>query len=139
MTENSSNDPNNRDDASFCRFCGAKFPDGASFCPGCGAPRGAYSRVDVQIERPAPIRVSDWLVASIFTTIVFFPIGLGALVFSLLARCAARSGALPEALGLAEGAKIWNVVLWVVAFGGIVIVAFFCFIAFLFGLAALLF
>lgn len=106
----------------FCPNCGAKLVDGAAFCQACGVkPDGSRAGESPrQGGYAAPVRVSDWLVFSVITTVVFFPAGVGALIFSLLARASANSGDAPTAHSFAAVAKTWNVVVWLLALGGVV-------------------
>ena len=111
----------------FCVQCGSEIPEGAQFCSNCGAPRGgtATNRSPYSAPQTSETRVSDCLVWSIVSTIVFFPMGLGALVFSLLSRNAAGKGDISGAMGFAEGARVWNIVLWIIALGGALVGLFF--------------
>ena len=119
----------------FCVQCGSKIPEGAQFCSSCGAPRGgtATNQSSYSAHQTSETRVSDCLVWSIVSTIVFFPWGLGALIFSLLSRNAADKGNLSGAIGYAEGARVWNIVLWIVALGGLLVVGFFLILMAIFG------
>ncbi len=119
----------------FCAQCGAEIPNGANFCSSCGAPRaGSAPNPSPNPARPTTgARVSDCLVWSIVSTIVFFPMGLGALIFSLLSRNAAGKGDLSDAMGFAEGARVWNIVLWVIALGGLLVAGFFLILMAIFG------
>lgn len=99
----------------FCVNCGAPMDCGGVFCPQCGASSSRRSRA---LARPY---VGGWLVWSIITSIVFFPLGLGALAFSLAARLVADSYA--EARSLARCAFLWNLVMWLLSVFGFFLVA----------------
>lgn len=88
----------------FCTNCGAPMERGGVYCSQCGA----APRRSCALYQPY---VGGWLVWSIITSIVFFPIGLGALAFSLAARFVASSYA--EAKSLARCAFLWNLVMWI--------------------------
>ena len=120
----------------FCRQCGAKFPENAGFCPACGAPRNVASSIPrAPYQKAAPVSVPDWLIWSIISTLAFFPIGVGALVFSLLARSAADRGELQKAIGYADAARIWNIVVLVFALLGVLFGGTIFLILFYIGLA----
>lgn len=106
----------------FCSQCGSA-TNGAThaaeekrFCSNCGAPierGGGCSQCGATSRRPCVLYqpyVGGWLVWSIITAIVFFPIGLGALAFSLAARFVASSYS--EAKSLSCCALLWNIVMW---------------------------
>lgn len=116
----------------FCCQCGAKFPENALFCPACGVTRNvvnARSCDDSQTARP--VGVSDCLVWSVVSTVVFFPVGLGALILSILARDADGRGERSKAHGYATCALVWNIALLVVVLvGGLAFAAFWAFLAF---------
>lgn len=128
-----------KDSLPFCALCGAQIPDGANFCASCGAPRAGSTpnQSPYAVHSTVEKRVSDCLAWSIVSTIIFFPIGLGALIFSLLSRNAASEGNLSSATSYAEGARVWNIVLWVVALGGFLVVGFMFVLTAIFGLFAL--
>ena len=106
----------------FCVSCGSELQPDAAFCPNCGTPRSGASspRSPYEIGVTDQKRVSDCLVWSIISTIVFFPIGLGALVLSLLSRNAAGQGNMKSAASYAEGARIWNVVVLILGLAGFI-------------------
>ncbi len=120
----------------FCAQCGAELPEGASFCSSCGAPRGgsATSRSPYAVHPTLETNVSDCLVWSIISTLIFFPWGVGALIFSLLSRNASANGDFAGAASYAEGARVWNIVLWVVVLGGVIIVGAIFILMAIFGL-----
>lgn len=126
----------------FCSQCGSATngPNPAAeekrFCSNCGAPmeRGVYcSQCGAAPRRSCVLHqpyVGGWLVWSIITAIVFFPLGLGALAFSLAARFVASSYA--EAKSLSCCAFLWNLAMWIlpiliVLFGTIWILCHFLF------------
>lgn len=111
----------------FCRKCGSEFPVDAGFCSKCGAPR--FVVAGFVADAAVPVTIKDHLVWSIVTTILFFPLGAGALVFTLLARHAAGAGEREKAADHAKIAFIWNVVMLVIACGGFLFWLFFALLA----------
>lgn len=95
--------PHAAEEKRFCTNCGAPMGRGGVYCSQCGA----APRRSCALYQPY---VGGWLVWSIITAIVFFPIGLGALAFSLAARFVASSYS--EAKSLSCCALLWNIVMW---------------------------
>lgn len=121
----------------FCVSCGSELQPDAAFCPNCGTPRSGASspRSPYEIGITDQKRVSDCLVWSIISSILFFPAGLGALVLSLLSRSAAGKGNMKSAASYAEGARIWNVVVLIIGLAGYILMFFMFLFMTIFGFA----